>query len=703
MEKFIDIKLNGRNLQVNQQFTVLQACEVGGVDIPRFCFHEHLSIAGNCRMCLVEVQKSLKPVASCALPVAPGMVVFTESSLVRRAREGVLEFLLVNHPLDCPICDQGGECDLQDQTIVFGSDRGRFYDYKRAVFDKDLGPLIKTVMTRCIHCTRCVRFAREIGGSFDLGVVGRGMFMEIGTYIESVLESELSGNIIDLCPVGALTSKPSAFKARSWELNKVEGLDLFDCFGANIVLNLRGLEIIRVLPRVGHGLGWDWITDKIRFFYDGIKKQRLGMPVVRLSDFTCKFTWEDVIVRLWWFLRNQSSFKGVIGGQASLEMVLLFKEVLRLWGGSTLLPENRNLVGDTRSSYLSSFSMDKIDLVEKIVTIGSNLRYDLPLVHSRFRYNASIGLMDYISFGGAFNKRGNSLKECFDFLGGTNSESLQFQGIGDNKIFVSKSFVKDLDDVQISLLKEYIKSYLKAEISFVETEVGKLSALELGIQTKTVEVVNKEEELPLVYVIGGEKSIKRARNNSKGIMIYQGGFLTDSLLESFNILLPGVVFTERRGTYLNLFGFLQLSNFVAEGPAKSLSDEVILFLFLKAFRYNMNWVAHKLTKYLSSFISLRSLYALNFVFNICNIKRNLHNKIVLLGSRLLGRGFLYSLKKARSFAGQFLVNKNQRLNTAYVGVEICSPETANYFQTSELVKASTICQSVSWSPSLFKK
>ena len=264
--------------------TVLQACEQAGVDVPRFCYHQRLSIAGNCRMCLVEVEKSPKPVASCAMPVMPNMNIKTTTPLVKKAREGVMEFLLINHPLDCPICDQGGECELQDQSLIYGSDRSRFTEYKRAVEDKELGPLVKTVMSRCIHCTRCVRFATEVAGVQDLGVTGRGGMAEIGTYVSKLLTSELSGNVIDLCPVGALTSKPFAFTARSWELKFAESIDVTDGLGSNIRVDTRGTEVMRIVPRLHEGVNEEWISDKARFSYDGLKRQRLDTPMVKGAD-----------------------------------------------------------------------------------------------------------------------------------------------------------------------------------------------------------------------------------------------------------------------------------------------------------------------------------------------------------------------------------------------------------------------------------
>ncbi|MCC7250856.1 NADH-quinone oxidoreductase subunit NuoG, partial [Hyphomicrobium sp.] len=284
-----ELIIDGKLTEVEDGITLLQACEQAGAEIPRFCYHERLSIAGNCRMCLVEVQGSPKPVASCAMGVndlPPNKdnspkIINTQSAVVKKAREGVMEFLLINHPLDCPICDQGGECDLQDQAMAYGFDRGRFRENKRAVKDKELGPLVKTTMTRCIHCTRCIRFATEIAGVEELGATGRGENMEVGTYVEKALTSELSGNIIDLCPVGALTSKPYAFTARSWELRKTESVDVLDAVGSNIRVDTRGPQVMRILPRLNEAVNEEWISDKTRFAYDGLLRQRLDRPYVR--------------------------------------------------------------------------------------------------------------------------------------------------------------------------------------------------------------------------------------------------------------------------------------------------------------------------------------------------------------------------------------------------------------------------------------
>lgn len=281
----IEVFIDDKPVLVDPGTTVLQAAAMVGVEIPRFCYHERLSVAGNCRMCLVEVEKSPKPVAACAMPVMKGWRVRTDSPMTRKAREGVMEFLLMNHPLDCPICDQGGECDLQDQSMAFGSDRSRFtdvhYSGKRAVEDKDVGPLVKTIMTRCIQCTRCIRFASEVAGVDDLGTTGRGNDMQVGTYVEKMFLSELSGNIIDLCPVGALTSKPYSFVARPWETRKVESIDILDGLGSNIVLSTRTGDLLRVLPRPNDDINEEWISDKTRFAYDGLRRQRLTTPMLR--------------------------------------------------------------------------------------------------------------------------------------------------------------------------------------------------------------------------------------------------------------------------------------------------------------------------------------------------------------------------------------------------------------------------------------
>ncbi|TAL40338.1 MAG: NADH dehydrogenase (quinone) subunit G, partial [Alphaproteobacteria bacterium] len=322
------LTIDGMEVTVEPGTSIIQAAEQLGVEIPRFCYHDKLSVPANCRMCLVEVEKSPKPVASCAMPCADDMKVFTNSPMAQKARKGVIEMLLINHPLDCPICDQGGECDLQDQTVAFGFDRTRYREEKRAVKDKDLGPLVKTVMTRCIHCTRCVRFGEEIAGVEEMGVIGRGEHLEIGTYVEQMVTSELSGNIIDICPVGALTSKPYAFVARPWELRKTESIDVSDAVGSNIRIDTRGGEVLRVLPRLHDDVNEEWISDKARFSIDGLKNQRLDQPYVRERGKLQPATWQAAFAAIAARLKGADGKRigAVAGDLADCESIVALKD-----------------------------------------------------------------------------------------------------------------------------------------------------------------------------------------------------------------------------------------------------------------------------------------------------------------------------------------------------------------------------------------
>ena len=324
----IKLKVNDIDVEVEEGLTVLQACEKAGAEIPRFCYHEKLSIAGNCRMCLVEIEKSPKPVASCAMPISEGMNIKTNTEKVEKARKGVMEFLLANHPLDCPVCDQGGECDLQDQSMFYGIDKTRYKENKREVPDKYMGPLIKTQMTRCIHCTRCIRFATEVAGVPELGAIGRGEDMQITTYLEKSMESELSANVIDLCPVGALTSKPYVFEARPWELKNTETIDVMDAVGSNIRVDTYGWEVKRVLPRINEDINEEWISDKTRYACDGIKNQRLDTPYIKNKNKFEKTTWNIAFKKIVEQITQTSSEKiaGFTGDLTNMEPLYIVKE-----------------------------------------------------------------------------------------------------------------------------------------------------------------------------------------------------------------------------------------------------------------------------------------------------------------------------------------------------------------------------------------
>src|SRR6266704_2378595 len=389
------LTIDGQEVEVPPGTTVLQACQRLGVEVPRFCYHERLSVAGNCRMCLVEMEKSPKPIASCAMPAADGMVIKTDSPMAQKARKGVMEFLLINHPLDCPICDQGGECDLQDQAMAYGFDRGRFEENKRAVKDKDFGPLIKTSMNRCIHCTRCVRFATEIAGVEELGATGRGENMEIGTYIEHALTSELSGNMIDLCPVGALTSKPYAYIARPWELRKTETIDVLDAVGSNIRVDARGPQVLRVLPRLNEDINEEWISDKSRFAVDGLVHRRLDRPYVRRDGKLVEASWGEafaVIAERFGKLAG-TQIAALAGDLVDVESMLALKELMAALGSTNLdcRQDGAKLDPSCRTSYLFNTTIAGIEAADACLLIGSNPRREAALVNARLRKRHLMG------------------------------------------------------------------------------------------------------------------------------------------------------------------------------------------------------------------------------------------------------------------------------------------------------------------------
>ncbi|HJS86309.1 MAG TPA: NADH-quinone oxidoreductase subunit NuoG, partial [Acetobacteraceae bacterium] len=384
------VTIDGIEVEVPNGSTVLQACEAAGIEVPRFCYHDRLSIAGNCRMCLVQVEKAPpKPIASCAWPVADGMVVHTDTPMVRAARRGVMEFLLINHPLDCPICDQGGECDLQDQALAYGMDHSRYAENKRAVKDKDLGPLVKTVMTRCIHCTRCIRFITEVAGVPELGATSRGEGMEVTTYVQKALTSELSGNIIDLCPVGALTAKPLAFTYRNWELIKTDSIDVLDAQGCNIRVDSRGPEVIRILPRLNEDVNEEWLGDKSRFALDGLKRRRLDRPWVRRDGRLVAATWHDAFTAL---ADKLSSVPGerigaVAGDLCDAESMMALTDLMTSLGSGNLdcRQDGGHLDATRRDFYLFNSGITGIDEADAILLIGTNPRREAPVLNARIR------------------------------------------------------------------------------------------------------------------------------------------------------------------------------------------------------------------------------------------------------------------------------------------------------------------------------
>ena len=384
------IKINNKEIEFEQGMTVLQACELAGAEIPRFCYHERLSIAGNCRMCLVEMERSLKPIASCAMPAGDGMVIKTNTPLVDKARKGVMEFLLATHPLDCPVCDQGGECDLQDQSMFYGFDQSRFVENKREVKEKNMGPLIKTQMTRCIHCTRCIRFATEVAGVDELGAIGRGEDMQVTTYLEKSMNSELSANVIDLCPVGALTSKPYVFEARPWELKKTETIDVMDAVGSNIRVDTYGWEVKRILPRINESINEEWISDKTRYACDGLLKQRLDIPYVRENGNLKKTTWENAykIISKKIKSHKKENIAGLVGDLVDLETMFAFKMLFKHSIGSQNIEFRSKKIyinPSERINYIFNSSINGIEESDLIVLVGTNPRLEASIINARIR------------------------------------------------------------------------------------------------------------------------------------------------------------------------------------------------------------------------------------------------------------------------------------------------------------------------------
>ena len=423
------VSINNKEIEVPQGSTIIQACELADVEIPRFCYHERLAIAGNCRMCLVEVEGGPpKPVASCAMPVSNGMKVHTDTPMVKKAREGVMEFLLANHPLDCPICDQGGECDLQDQAYQYGRGTSDYSEHKRSVKDKNMGPLIKTQMTRCIHCTRCVRFVEDVAGTTELGAVFRGESMEITTYLEKSISSELSGNIIDLCPVGALTSKPYAFKSRSWELKKTETIDVMDAVGSNIRIDSRGIEVLRILPRLNEEINEEWISDKTRFCYDGLKYQRLDKPYVKKDGKLQEATFDEAFAEIAKNLNSVSSdeisaFTGSVSSVEDIFSLKILLEKLEVKNFDCRL-KNQKLDSKDSASYLFNTTIAGIEEADACLLIGVNPRKDAPILNARIRKRfltknlkiASVGISQDLTYD--YENLGNELSALEEILDG---------------------------------------------------------------------------------------------------------------------------------------------------------------------------------------------------------------------------------------------------------------------------------------------
>ncbi len=587
----IKLKINEIDIEVEDGTTVLQACEKAGFEIPRFCYHEKLSIAGNCRMCLVEMEKSPKPIASCAMPASDGMNIKTNTQLVEKARKGVMEFLLANHPLDCPVCDQGGECDLQDQSMFYGIDKSRYKENKRFVPDKYMGPLIKTHMTRCIHCTRCIRFATEIGGVPELGAIGRGEDMQITTYLEKSMESELSANVIDLCPVGALTSKPYVFEARPWELKKTETIDVMDAVGSNIRVDTYGWEVKRVLPRINEDINEEWISDKTRYSCDGLKNQRLDVPYFRDKNEFKKISWEyanQIIIEK---INNTAPEKiaGLTGDLTNMETGYIIKEFFSKTIKSKFL-DCRNgeyyINNNNRENYIFNSNINGIDESDLIILIGTNPRYEATILNLRIRQSYLKNKTEIYSLGDIgeqtypYSILQNSSDEIKNILENENSEiagkikkSLKPIIIIGQSVLKLKSGKYIFENIKDYLIKNNkINDQWKA-LNILSNNAATVGSYDLdllsgnGNQNPTLTKI-KENNFEIVFLFGQDD----LNFNKKDEFVIYIGSHGDRGAEIANIILPGASFTEQEGHFTNLEGKIQKAYRASYPPGQAKED-----------------------------------------------------------------------------------------------------------------------------------
>ena len=569
------ITINGKEIDFEKGMTVLQACELADVEIPRFCYHEKLSIAGNCRMCLVEMEKSAKPIASCAMPAAEGMNIKTNTSFVEKARKGVMEFLLANHPLDCPVCDQGGECDLQDQSLYYGADKSRFVENKRNVKEKYMGPLIKTQMTRCIHCTRCVRFATEVAGVPEIGSIGRGENMEITTYLEKSMDSELSANVIDLCPVGALTSKPYAFEARPWELKKTESVDVMDAVGSNIRVDTYNWEVKRILPRLNNEINEEWISDKTRYSCDGLLKQRIDVPYIKKENKLKKSNWDEAINLMVNKIRSvqPEEIAGHIGDTINMENALAFKKLFKIFQSNNLeFREKKFYINPSEKiNYIFNSSIKGIEESDLILLIGTNPRHEATILNARIRKAFAQKNVPIFSIGNP-----GDLTYDYEIIGNKTDDIKKI--INKEHKFSQKilSAKKPIIIIGESALELKSGKYIFEELKLFLIKNGLINkdwnALNILIQNAStvglidLKILSNEKEndftffnnltnkkFKFLYLLGSDNLDFKKENE---FIVYQGSH-GDRGAEIADIVLPSATYTEQNGLYENLEGRVQ--------------------------------------------------------------------------------------------------------------------------------------------------
>ena len=593
------ITINGKEIEFEKGMTVLQACELADVEIPRFCYHEKLSIAGNCRMCLVEMDKSPKPIASCAMPATEGMNIKTNTTLVEKARKGVMEFLLANHPLDCPVCDQGGECDLQDQSLYYGVDKSRFVENKRDVKEKYMGPLIKTQMTRCIHCTRCVRFATEVAGVPEIGAIGRGENMEITTYLEKSMESELSANVIDLCPVGALTSKPYAFEARPWELKKTESVDVMDAVGSNIRVDTYNWEVKRILPRLNNEINEEWISDKTRYSCDGLLKQRLDIPYIKKNNKLQKSTWDEAINLLVDKIQSvqPNEIAGHIGDMINMENALSFKNFFKTLKSENLEFREKNFYinSDEKMNYIFNSSIAGIEDADLILLVGTNPRHEASILNARIRKTFVQKKIPIFSLGNPgdltyeYEIIGESTEDIKKIVNNEHSFSQKLLSAKKPMIIIGESALElksggyIFEEFKKFLIKNNLINGNWNGLNILVQNASTVGLLDLKIlQSKKEKSPSffddlKKRKFKLLYLLGSD-NLEFQKNDE--FIIYQGSH-GDRGAEIADLILPSAAYTEQNGLYENLEGRIQEGKKASYPIGEALEDWKIFNRIIK--------------------------------------------------------------------------------------------------------------------------
>jgi NADH-quinone oxidoreductase subunit G len=574
------INIDGTEIEVDGAMTLIQACEEAGVEIPRFCYHERLTIAGNCRMCLVEVVGGPpKPAASCAMQVRdlrPGPegqapVVKTNSPMVKKAREGVMEFMLINHPLDCPICDQGGECDLQDQAMAYGISDSRFKEPKRIVDDLDLGPLVSTTMTRCISCTRCVRFTSEVAGITQMGQTGRGEDAEIVSYLNETLDSNLQGNIIDLCPVGALTSKPYAFTARPWELTKTETIDVMDALGSNIRVDTKGREVMRIMPRNNDGVNEEWISDKTRFVWDGLRRQRLDRPYIRENGKLRPATWDEALTKVAEAMKGKK-IAGLIGDLVPVEAAFALKQLVTGLGGKVeCRTDNARLPLDNRAAYVGTATIEDIDDAKAIMLIGTDPRNESPVLNARIRKawskGANIGLIGQpVDLTYEYAHLGTDRAALADLVKGGHEGALG----KDTLVIVGQGALREADGLAVLAHAQKFAEMTESKLMVLHTAASRVGAMDAGATTLGgLEAALDGAEV--VYNLGADE----VTIDDGAFVIYQGSH-GDRGAHRADVVLPGAAYTEENGLFVNTEGRPQLAMRAGFAPGEAKENWAIL-------------------------------------------------------------------------------------------------------------------------------